>query len=110
MRHSGIKAVLAPSLDALVCALCADFMRREELIKSKTLTARTEAELRYLNYMISEAASEIADARYINTYITEIGSRVGYAHSDVSAVSEITYKMQKFEIKGGIAKKLHLCD
>ncbi len=110
MRGGTVKGLLPSSLDMLVCALCADFSRREELIRAKSLSARTEAELRYLNYMISEATAEIADARYINTYILEIGKRTGYAHTEITALSEITYKMQKSEIKGGIAKKLHLCD
>ncbi len=110
MRDACVKKTKLSTLDALVTALCADFLRREELIRGKTLSARTEAELRYLNYMISEATAEIADTRYINTFISEIGSRTGYAHSDVTALGEITYKMQKSKIKEGIAKKLHLCD
>ncbi len=110
MCDGHIKGLLAPTLDAAVVALCADFERREVLLEEESLSARTEAELRYLNYLISEATAEIADARYVNMFIRDIGARVGYAYSLVEGMGEITYKMQKLRIKSNIARKLHLCD
>ncbi len=101
---------MSGTLDAAVAALCADFARREALIAEGSVSVRTRAELRYINYIIINAAAEIADARYVRVFIDEIGSRTGYAYSAVDGMSEITYKKQKSDIKLRIAQKLHLCD
>lgn len=109
MRDGYALDSLPRSLDAVVISLCADYARRERVISEDgSVSARTAAELRYINYIIINAAAEIADARYVRTFIDEIGSRTGYAHSAVEGMSEITYKKQKSEIKLHIAKRLHL--
>ncbi len=110
MRDKDVRGLLAPTLEGCVVALCADFERRETLIGEKKLSVRTEAELRYLNYMISEAAAEVTDAPLVNIFIEEIGGRIGYAHSRAVYLGESSYKLQKLKIKENIAKKLHLLD
>ena len=110
MRGEYVKGVLLPTLDALVVAVCADYERRESLLRSEVLSLRTRAELRYLNYIISTATAEIAEPCYVNLFIDEIGSRTGFAHSAIEGMGEEAYKIRKMEIKRNIAKKLHFCD
>lgn len=95
-------------LDGLVKALCADFYRREELLRRGDVTRRVECELRYLNARIIDATLEICDDSELDIFITEIGSSVGYASSSISGISERTYKKRKQEIKSNIARKLYL--
>lgn len=108
MRAADLIATLPPSLDALVVALCADYKRREDELLKEDLPLRVKAELCYLNYIIREAAAEIADERYVFDFINDIGKRIGYAHSEIFGMSETTYKTQKIYIKMRIAKRLHL--
>ena len=96
------------SLDTLVSALCADYSRRSELIRSGSISRRVETELRYLNAKIVDAALELCEDYELEGFITEIGSSVGYARSTLSHMSEITYKNRKREIKNNIAQKLYL--
>ena len=96
------------ALDGLVTALCADFARREELLRHGDLSRRVECELRYLNAKIIDATLEICDDSELDGFITEIGSSVGYARSTLSHMSEVTYKNRKREIKNNIAQKLYL--
>lgn len=110
MRGEYVKGILLPTLDAFVVAACADFERREELLKSENVSLRTRTELRYLNYIISTATAEIAEPCYVNLFIEEIGSRTGFAHSMIDGMGEEAYKIRKMEIKRNIAKKLHFCD
>ena len=100
--------IYADTLDGVVVALCADFGRRMVAIDRGELSRRCEMEYRYLNYKISDAATEIAGQRLAPIYIKEIGSRCGYAKTEAYYVSESTYKRQKREIKLNIAKHLHL--
>ena len=110
LRYGYINGHVVPSLDALVCALCADYKRREEVILSGEISVRTSAELRYLNYKIKNAVSEVTEGYGIETFITEIGSRRGYANSEIEGMGEVLYKQKKLQIKENIAKTLHLCD
>ena len=96
------------TLDALVCALCADFDRRETALRCADMTTRVAMEYRYLNFRIFEAAAEIAGESYAKIYINEIGKRIGYAGSDIPAISESTYKLEKQQIKLAIARKLYI--
>ena len=96
------------SLDGLVKALCADYARRESLLRQGGLSRRVECELRYINAKITDAALEICDIKDIDIFITDIGASVGYCKSDIDYMSEKTYKKKKLEIKSNIAKKLYL--
>ena len=96
------------SLDTLVSALCADYSRRSELIRSGSISRRVETELRYLNATIVDATLELCEDYELERFITEIGSSVGYARSTLSHMSEVTYKNRKREIKNNIAQKLYL--
>ncbi|MBQ8372552.1 MAG: hypothetical protein IJX38_06430 [Clostridia bacterium] len=98
------------SLDSLVCAMCADYERRQTAIDERSATRRTDMEYRYLNFHILDAASEIAGERYGIIYVNEIGRRIGYASSLVDHLSEGAYKLEKQRIKENIARKLHLLD
>ena len=95
-------------LDGLVKALCADFYRREDLLRQGGLSRRVECELRYLNAKIIDATLEICGDSELDIFITEIGSSVGYASSSISGISERTYKKRKQAIKSNIARKLYL--
>ena len=96
------------SLDTLVSALCADYSRRSELIRSGSISRRVETELSYLNAKIVDATLELCEDFELEGFITEIGSSVGYARSTLSHMSEVTYKNRKREIKNNIAQKLYL--
>ena len=100
--------VLEDSLGALVKALCADYERREELIRGGEIPRRVDTELRYMNYKIYDAAAEIAGEKFSKLLIYEIGAGVGYAHTKIDTVSECTYKLYKKLAKENIAKKLYL--
>ena len=110
LRYGYIKGHIVPSLDALICALCADYKRREEMILSGDISVRTSAELRYLNYKIKNAISEVTAGYSVDTFITDVGLRRGYAHSELEGMGEVLYKQTKTQIKENIAKTLHLCD
>ena len=99
---------LPESVDKLICALCADFERREGVILSRSGALRVQVECRYLNHKIMEAAVEVVGEYLAPLYIKEIGDKTGYAKSAVECVSESTYKIAKREIKSTIARRLHL--
>jgi predicted metal-dependent TIM-barrel fold hydrolase len=61
-----------------------------------------------LNYRILDAAIAVAGERDAEIFIHEIGSAIGYAKSDLYALSETTYKIRKIEVKRSIAKRLSL--
>lgn len=98
------------SLENLVSALCADYSRRCELIRSGTLSRRVETELRYLNAKITDATLELAEDFELDAFITEIGSFTGYAKSSLTHLSETTYKKRKQEIRTNIARRLYLIE
>lgn len=98
------------TLDALVVALCRDYVRREVAISNRAVSKRTDTEYRYLNFRIFEAAAEIVGERLAYAYICEIGGMVGYAKSEIDCMSEGTYKTYKRLIIENIAKRLHLSD
>ncbi len=98
------------TLDTLVIALCLDYSRREEAIILRSVSKRTDTEFRYYNFKIFDAAAEIVGERFADEYIKEIGNRTGYAKSEITCVSEVSYKNFKRLIKNNIAKKLHLRD
>ena len=99
---------LNTSLDGLVRALCADYARREEIILRRDAQRRVDNELRYLNFKILDAASEIVGEAHAQIFISEIGSFVGFAKSDIDCMCEGTYKKYKTLVKQNIAKKLYL--
>ena len=106
MRNANVEK--KSSLDVLVTALCRDFSRRDEAIKSGNAERRTLIEFRYLNLKILEATRDLVEDRYVMLYIKEIGENIGYANSEVEGFSEVAYKNFKKSIKENIAKKLHL--
>ena len=98
------------TVDGLVVALCADYERRRQALSSREIAFRTAAELRYLNFKIRDAASEIVGEGDADIYIREIGERIGYAYSALENICERTYKTRKRAVTTNIAKKLHLTD
>ena len=98
------------TLDGVVVALCRDYARRCEAIEKSAYTARTLMEYRYYNLKIFDGAAEIVGEDAAENYINEIGEAKGYANSEISDVSEPTYKRKKCEVKRNIAIKLHLTD
>ena len=93
----------------LIRALCADYGRRERLIREGGGTPREKCELRYYNYKIYEAVAEIGGDERAETFISEICSRLGYAHSSLEDMSESTYKRYKALMCENIAHRLFLC-
>lgn len=104
----GDKRILEASLDTLVVAQCADYFRRDELIRESLLSRRVRSELVYLNSAILAAATSVAGERYAEDFIREIALRVGYAYSSIEGMSELTYKKYKKRIKEEIARRLYL--
>ena len=97
------------TLSLLTDALCADFGRRDAIIREGLSERRVENELRYLNYKILDAANEVVGERLAMQFIGEIGGAVGYARSSVSELfSESTYKYYKSAVKKNIARSLYL--
>lgn len=101
---------LPSTLDGVVTALCADYGRREEAIRDRSVSPRTAMEYKYINHNIFIAAAEIVTEKYARVYIDEIGRKLGYAASEHDAISEAAYKNEKKEVKISIAKRLHLLD
>ena len=83
------------TLDTLVSALCADYLRRSELIRSGGLSRRVETELRYLNAKIIDATSEFAHDFEVEGFIEEIGSSVGYAKSRFDTFPRLHTKQER---------------
>ena len=98
------------TLDLVVVALCADYLRREQAITARTVAPRTAMEYKYLNRIIADAARETVGEHYYRLYINDIGDRIGYAYSDAFSITERLYKEKKREVKLNIARRLHLLD
>ena len=96
------------SLDYLVKALCLDYRRREAIILSRDAARRVDNELRYLNFKIFDAASEVVGEGRAETFINEIGRSIGYAKSRVDDYCESVYKNYKLLVKENIIKRLYL--
>lgn len=106
----GARTLRRDCADEVVVALCKDYGRRATAIKEGKLSRRTLCELRYYNYTIFNAASEIVGERDAMEFISDIGGAVGYAASRLEYFSEAYYKRKKIEVKRCIAKRLHLID
>ena len=106
----GAKEISTPTntLDMLIVALCADYERREELIRSGKLKARVEAEYRYFNAKIRNAAEDIVGEGRALIMIKEVGEKRGYAKSEITDMCEKSYKVKKHAVKELIAQRLHL--
>lgn len=103
--------ILMPkSLDLFVRAICADYPRRREVIEEHNASRRVENEMKYYNYKLFDAASEIVGERMAEAFIQEIGERIGYTNSSICCMSETTYKTRKQETVINIAKRLYLID
>ena len=100
--------LMPPELEAIICALCADYFRRAEIISRKAAPYNVIMEYRFLNYRIMNAAIEIAGSRDALFFIKDIGENVGYAASDLFVLSEAVYKERKKEVRDNIAKRLSL--
>jgi len=96
------------TLDNLVKALCADYGRREKIIMNRDAERRVDNEMRYLNFKIFDAVSEIVGEARAPMFISEIAGSVGYAKSSVDCMGEGMYKRYKSLVKKNIAKKLYL--
>ncbi len=95
-------------LDNLITALCADYLRRAEVISDRSAPYNVIMEYRFLNYRIMNAAIEIAGSRDALFFIYDIGNDIGYAESDLWVLSETIYKQRKREVKENIARRLSL--
>lgn len=98
------------TLDEVIVALCLDYERRRAAIAEGSFGKRTLMEYRYINFRILEAAEETVGERHAERFIYEIGNKIGYAKSELTQMSELSYKRKKCELKRAIAEKLHLVD
>lgn len=102
------EVIMPDSIENIVIALCADYMRRAEVISSRSAPYNVIMEYRFLNYRIMNAAIEIAGSRDALYFINDIGHNVGYAASELWVLSELMYKERKREVRDNIAKRLSL--
>lgn len=100
--------LMTPELEALICALCADYSRRADIISRRAAPYNVIMEYRFLNYRIMNAAIEIAGSRDALFFIKDIGGNIGYASSDLWVLSETVYKERKKEVRDNIARRLSL--
>ena len=100
--------LIPEGLDNLLIALCADYLRRAEIISGRSAPYNVIMEYRFLNYRIMNAAVEIAGSRDALMFIYDIGNDVGYASSELGVLSEVVYKQRKKEVKENIARRLSL--
>ena len=99
---------LTASEGALCEALCADFDRREALMRDASVPLRVRAECRYINLRVFAAVRELcADDGEARMFLREIGARCGYANS-ACAYGESVYKRKKAEIRVNVLRLLHL--
>jgi hypothetical protein len=105
-----LRKLIPEGVDRIVTALCLDYERRAEAIRHRSVGRRTEMQYRYFNYQLYRAACEIAGEDDALLYIDEIGSCTGYANTELTSVSETTYKKIKSEVKLNIARALCLID
>lgn len=107
-RVDGVK--IPESVDRLAAALCADYFRRERVIRAGDAPLRVRMEYEYLNRRILAAARELCEGEEDALgYIEEIGEKRGYAKSRFT-VSEKTYKIKKREVKLNILRRLYLLE
>ena len=95
------------NLSDIVIALCADYERRNSVIKDKSERERVISEYLYINSKLFGAAAEIAGPEQAERYINDIGNAIGYARTEVEDVSEGTYKKMKSEIKENMYRRLN---
>lgn len=100
--------LMPTELETLIIALCADYLRRAEIISRRQAPYNVIMEYRFLNYRIMNAAVEIVGSRDALFFIYDIGNNIGYAASDLYALSESVYKMRKKEVRDNIARRLSL--
>ncbi len=102
------ESLMPTELDNLIVALCADYLRRADIISRRDAPYNVIMEYRFLNYRIMNAAMEIAGSRDAILFVYDIGNNVGYASSDLYSLSEAVYKERKMEVKNNIARRLSL--
>lgn len=102
------ETLMPTELDNLIVALCADYLRRADVISRRDAPYNVIMEYRFLNYRIMNAAMEIAGSRDAILFVYDIGNNVGYASSDLYSLSEAVYKERKMEVKNNIARRLSL--
>ena len=95
-------------IDDIIRALCADYLRRSQVITFRDAPYNVIMEYRFLNYRMMNAAVEIAGTRDAMQFIHDIGNSVGYAHSSLILLPEKIYKDRKMGVKSNIAKRLSL--
>ena len=100
--------LIPKELDNLLIAICADYLRRAEVISSRSAPYNVVMEYRFMNYRIMNAAVEIAGSRDALVFIYDIGNDVGYTSSSLTVLSEKLYKKRKKEVKENIARRLSL--
>ena len=109
-EKTGVNVRIPESVDALASALCADYFRREQVIREGEAPLRVRMEYEYLNRKIYTAARELCEKEEDALgYIEEIGAKRGYAKSRFT-VSEKTYKVKKKAVKLNILHRLYLLD
>ena len=100
--------LIPKELDNLLIAICADYLRRAEVISSRSAPYNVVMEYRFMNYRIMNAAVEIAGSRDALVFIYDIGNDVGYTSSSLTVLSEKLYKKRKKEVKENIARRRSL--
>lgn len=100
--------IMDNGLEEIIKSLCADFTRRDLVIKCRNAPFNVIMEYRFLNYRIMNAAIEIVGTRDARAFIKDIGEETGYADTDLWLLSEVVYKERKSEVKCNIARRLSL--
>lgn len=97
------------TITPLVISLCADYKRREKILKENKASAMTIIDCRHYNRKIFEAVAEVVGVEDAETYIEALGSRKGYScFFGEDYISEKTYYAKKQDCIANICKYLHL--
>lgn len=92
----------------IVRAVCADYKRREHMIKFSSITGEVLAEYMRLNAIIDEALTS-AEAGIRGSLLADIGRGRGYDYSPASPyIAKNTYYSRKRRIIHDIAQKMNL--
>ena len=92
----------------IVCALCCDYDRRAEALKEKEGNMHTLLTYRYLNETIDRSIAEVCEEAICEEMRRDIGNGAGVLQTNLTFISEGTYKKRKRKSVEAIARNLHL--
>jgi hypothetical protein len=101
-------AKLPPEVRQVVVALCADYERRERILRRQSATPDVLSLYETLNRGIDRAVAELCEARIRTEMRRDIGAKRGARRTPLYFMSEGTYKRRKRDTQHRIAEALHL--